>query len=184
MSAHAITEALQKQKWIDAPAGKAHDFVRKTFDSTGKPGRAVESFLHGEWLGHSLHASITDVPIGSWTAAVVMDTVDAVRGKQELNAGADAALTLGIVGAAAAAVTGWSDYGKMRDPAILRIGAIHASMNVTALGLMSLSLLLRRRKRREAGRWLALLGFAVVIASAFLGGEMVYRQRAGIGPRG
>ena len=32
-----------------------------------------KNFLHGTWLGHPLHPVLTDIPVGAWTAAQVLD---------------------------------------------------------------------------------------------------------------
>jgi nitrite reductase/ring-hydroxylating ferredoxin subunit len=57
---------------------------------------------------------------------------------------------------------------------------VHALLNSAALGLYVGSLALRRRGRRPAGRGLALAGFGVVLASAYLGGRLVYHDRVGV----
>src|SRR5436309_14927561 len=36
---------------------------------------AVKDALSGSWLGHALHPVLTDVVIGSWTSASVLDLV-------------------------------------------------------------------------------------------------------------
>ena len=35
--------------------------------------QAVRDVLHGVWFGHPLHPVLTDVPIGAWTSAAVLD---------------------------------------------------------------------------------------------------------------
>ncbi len=61
--------------------------------------RGPRDFLYGTWLGHSLHAAVIAVPVGSWSAAMVFDLMGEERA-------ADLTLGLGLVGAAGAAVTG------------------------------------------------------------------------------
>jgi nitrite reductase/ring-hydroxylating ferredoxin subunit len=48
------------------------------------------------------------------------------------------------------------------------------------MALFGASLLARRRKARVAGRSLAALGYAVSVAAARLGGNLVYEQKIGI----
>ena len=46
--------------------------VRKIVNAALGP-QPVRDALHGLWLGHPLHPMLTDVPIGAWTAAGVLD---------------------------------------------------------------------------------------------------------------
>jgi len=39
--------------------------VHKAFASGGPSGQKIKNFLNGTWLGHPLHAVLTDVPIGA-----------------------------------------------------------------------------------------------------------------------
>ncbi len=176
MSLTVVTEALERAKWIDRPAQSAQALVTRAYSAAGPAGQTVHAVLHGDWLGHSLHAATVVVPLGAWTTTVVLDAT-----KQD--AGADAALALGLVTALFAAAAGWTDYHEMNDSHVRRIGAVHASLNVAAIGVMGASLVQRRRGHRSSGRALALLGFAVVLVSAYLGGAMTYERGAGVGRR-
>jgi nitrite reductase/ring-hydroxylating ferredoxin subunit len=57
---------------------------------------------------------------------------------------------------------------------------VHASANVTALGLYATSLAARRNGARGRGTALALAGAAVLTVSGYLGGHMSYTR--GVGP--
>ena len=61
--------------------------------------RGPRDFLYGTWLGHSLHAAVITVPVGSWSATMVFDLIGEKRA-------ADLSLGLGLAGAVGAAVTG------------------------------------------------------------------------------
>jgi nitrite reductase/ring-hydroxylating ferredoxin subunit/uncharacterized membrane protein len=127
----------------------------------------VRDFLHGTWLGHPLHPVLTDVPIGSWTAALFLDAVGARRG-------ASAAVGLGVAGAAGAAVAGLNDW-SYTSGGTRRVGVAHALLNTVALALYGVSLARRLQGRRGSGVVLSLAGYATVLASSYLGGELVYR---------
>lgn len=136
--------------------------------------RGPRDFLYGVWLGHSLHAAVITVPVGSWTAAAVFDLLGEERA-------ADLCLELGLVGAAGAAITGaaqWQDVTNEEQPR--RLGALHALMNYAATGLMVGSWLLRRQGRRQEGVVLSTLGLMVGGASAWLGGELAYDLGIGV----
>jgi nitrite reductase/ring-hydroxylating ferredoxin subunit len=61
-----------------------------------------------------------------------------------------------------------------------RIGFVHGALNLTATGLFATSLVMRRRARGAGGRVCALLGYAVALGAAYLGGDLVYGEQAGV----
>ena len=134
--------------------------------STGPLGDSIKNFLHGVWLGHSLHPALTDVPIGAWTVGLIFD----LFGPAEA---ADAAYTLGSLAAVPTALSGTADWLEITDKQ-RRVGFVHAVLNVVGLGLIVLSLNERLNGRRRAGVVLSTAGYAVASLSAWLGGELVY----------
>jgi len=138
--------------------------------------KRISDFLNGTPLGHPLHAMLTDVTIGAWTAALILDGLALVGDDERFTAGADALLGVGLASIPPTALAGWADwqYTGGRDR---RIGLAHALTNATASLLMGSSLLLRRR--RSAGRGaacgLSTLGYLVLVVGAYLGGDLAYR---------
>src|SRR5687768_8405002 len=93
--------------------------------------RPVRNLLSGTWLGHPLHPMLTDLPIGAWSMAALLDALDARSADVLVGAGIAAA-----VPTAAAGLNDWSDtYGEEA-----RIGLAHAAANSTALSLQVASL--------------------------------------------
>src|SRR6185312_10346913 len=90
----------------EKPANKPIDErVQKALDKAlyagGNPGaQKIRNFLNGTWLGAPLHAALTDVPIGVWTAAVVFDVMDSFHHRRELSMAADTAVAIGLAGSA------------------------------------------------------------------------------------
>src|SRR3954468_23647363 len=109
---------------------------------------AVKDFLHGTWLGHPLHPVLVQVPVGSWTAAGLLDAIPPFRPAATLliGTGTAAALPAALSGAA-----GWAE----RDPGVRRVGALHAVLNAAALGLYVASLAARAQGRGGLGRALS-----------------------------
>jgi len=134
----------------------------------------VKDALSGVWLTHPLHPMLTDLPIGFWTSAFVLDLV----GGRSSRPAADRLVALGILSAVPTAASGLSDWsdtiGEDR-----RIGAVHAVANSAALSLYIWSWLLRKRGRRGMGVTLGLLGATAASAGGYLGGHLVYRQGVG-----
>lgn len=170
---------VEQQEWLEKAEEAVQDAVGSAFRAGGATGKKVMDALHGTWAGHPLHPIITDVPIGAWTTALVLDAADAVSGGEEFSGAADVAVTLGLVGAVGSAVTGLTDWHHTQD-APRRIGFVHAALNITATTLYAASLIARKRESRGLGRTLAFIGYAVAGLGAFLGGELVYGKQIGV----
>jgi nitrite reductase/ring-hydroxylating ferredoxin subunit/uncharacterized membrane protein len=171
--------AIGRAQRLDNLAMPLQAGISAAFARGGGFGRRLQNGLNGVWLGHPLHPVLTDVPIGFWTAAVSLDAVDAFTGREDLTAAADIALGLGIGAAAGTALTGLADWQFTVDER-RRIGLVHATLNIGATLLNVLSLILRRQRRRTAGRCLALAGYLVISVSAYLGGDLIYKDRIGV----
>jgi len=175
ISKDPFARLAERQSWITPNAEQAvQGAVNKAVDSLG--GDPLRHFLYGDWLHAPLHAMLTDVPVGAWTASVAFDAAGALTGNSGLDKAADATVVVGLVGAAGAAVTGLNDWSGVDDPAVRKIGAVHGLLNVVATGLFVASCVARCRKSRSNGRALAALGYLVVSASAHLGGNLVYEH--------
>jgi len=140
----------------------------------------IKNFLHGTWLGHPLHPALTDIPVGAWTAALVLDAIENLSGAEECGKAADLAIGVGLIGAAGAAVTGMTDWSETDEPGRC-IGLVHGAMNVIATSLYTASWIMRKRRRsRDTGVALSMLGYATALASAYLGGHLVYGEQIGV----
>jgi nitrite reductase/ring-hydroxylating ferredoxin subunit/uncharacterized membrane protein len=180
MASSIAVELINKQSWLDPVADQLQPRVATALGRDGSIGPQVANVLHGTWLGHPLHVVLTDVPIGSWTAAAVLDLIEANTGNRALGRGADAAIKVGLVGAAASALTGLADWSKIGGGAPRRIGLVHGLLNATATVCYVVSLRHRRHRSRLAGRRFAWLGFIASGVSAYLGGHLVYKERLGM----
>src|SRR5437868_8308653 len=172
MSDELSVDLIERQEWLEPVESGLQRAVGGTFDSAGTAGRKIRNFLHGVWLGHPLHPVLTDIPVGAWTAALILDLVDE-------RDGADLAVKVGLAGAVGSAVTGLTDW-QATDGSARRIGLVHGLLNVAAATLYTLSLVKRKQRDRSAGETLAAIGYAVAFASAYLGGHLVYRKQIGV----
>src|SRR4051812_29897625 len=165
-------DLVERQEWLEPVETGLQRAVAGTFDSAGMAGRKVRNFLHGVWLGHPLHPVLTDIPVGAWTAAVILDAMDE-------RDGADLAVKVGLAGAVGSAVTGLTDW-QATDGSARRVGIVHGLLNVAATTLFAVSLAKRKGPDRSAAQTLALVGYAIAFASAYLGGHLVYRKQIGV----
>jgi nitrite reductase/ring-hydroxylating ferredoxin subunit len=125
----------------------------------------VRNVLDGVWFGNPLHPALTDVPIGAWSAAFVLDLARSPA--------ADQALGVGILGAVPTALTGLNDWSHLKDDS-RRIGTVHALLNSMALALNVASYVARRDGHRGLGRVLSGVAYAGTLFSAHLGGHLSF----------
>ncbi len=176
--ATSLLERVEKRSGIDALAEAVHQPVQAVLQS--RP--ALRSTLDGTWLGHPLHAALTDFPVGAWATGVVLDMVGLGKRGRPYERAAFAAHAFGLAAAGVAALAGIADWsyleGKPR-----RVGFVHATLNTVAASLFGMSLFLRKRGQRGAGIAASTVGFGVVMGSAWLGGMMSYHYGIGVSHR-
>lgn len=172
-------EVIANQPWLDAVGKPLSEAVRAMFTNAGAAGQTAKNALHGVWLGHPLHPVLTDVPLGAWTTALALDVQEAATGDRAYGRAADFAIGVGLVSAVGAAVTGLNDWSETQGRS-RRLGLLHGLMNLTATAVVATSYALRRNGSRSAGRAGTLAGYGLAVAAAYLGGNLVYRERIGV----
>ncbi|MGY1710912.1 Rieske 2Fe-2S domain-containing protein [Geodermatophilus sp. SYSU D00758] len=183
MTVHGLLEralgAVERWQVLDAPGYQVEHGVSLTFLLAGRYARPLQDLLHGVWLGHPLHPALVTVPVGAWTAALVLDGLDAAgRGGPGTGQAARTVVGIGVAGAVASAATGLTDWQHAHDGA-RRVGLVHAALNSTALALYTWSLRDRGRGRARRARLSGAAGFLVTLASSWLGGALSYRHGLG-----
>jgi nitrite reductase/ring-hydroxylating ferredoxin subunit/uncharacterized membrane protein len=179
MASDGIISGIARQDWLEPAEEPLQKLLHQTFARGGRGGQQIKNILHGTWLGHPLHVILTDIPIGAWTAGLVFDFLELSTDRKEFAAAADASITIGLIGAVGAAITGLTDWQDV-DPPARRVGLVHGLLNVVGTSLFLASRLVRTRKSRSSGRRLAILGYTVATAAAYLGGNLVYEQQIGV----
>lgn len=133
--------------------------------------RIVRNTLSGTTFGHPLHPVLTDLPIGMWSAAGLLDLIGGKRGRRA----ADLLIGAGIAAAVPTAAAGANDWSDTTGDEA-RIGLLHAALNSTALMLYSASLTARASRHRAFGRLLGWTGLAAVVTSGYLGGHLSFSR--------
>ena len=167
MLARWLTRVMDAQAFWTRPWGDlVHRFLFWLFQKIP----AVRDLLIGRWLGHPLHAVLTDAPIGILFLVIVFDIL----------AMPEAAAWALAVGMLAAAVAGYADYadtdGKARERATL-----HSTLMLVALAGYIVSLLARVDWKHGfldpapgGALWVSVGSFLVLSAGAYVGGDVVY----------
>lgn len=157
------------QKWLD----------KALYAGGNSSAQKIRNFLNGTWLGEPLHVVLTDVPVGAWTVAMLTDALDLAFDRPEFARTCETSIAIGLLAAAGAAVTGLTDWSDV-DPPARRLGLLHGLLNVSGTALFATSLFLRKKKSRDKGRAMSILGYAVMSYAAHLGGQLVYEHRVGV----
>lgn len=132
--------------------------------------------LRGRWLGHALHPMLTDLPIGCWTSATILDLIGGRRSAPA----AQRLLGLGLIFTPPTMLSGLADWDHARDdPATRRAGAVHAAANLVASLLYLRSWQARRRGHRGRGIVLGLVAMGVASGAGYLGGHLAFSLGSG-----
>ncbi len=160
-----VTRAVDAQSRWSRPLG---DFNHRWLGALFHPIRPIQNFLNGSWLGHPVHAFVTDVPIGALTVSIIADVI----GQPVV---ADVSLLLGVLGMVASAVTGAADYTEVDGTARNR-ATVHSAVMVVSLVLYMISLAIRSGSPadRLAPVLIALVGYLLLALGAAIGGDLVY----------
>jgi nitrite reductase/ring-hydroxylating ferredoxin subunit/uncharacterized membrane protein len=168
-----IVRAIESAEALDPVAQSAGKTVRGLLS-----GGPLKDALSGTWLGHAVHPMLTDVVIGSFTAASVLDLIapgDDGRASERL-------IALGLAAYAPTAAAGANDWADSEpvDAAVRRAGVVHAACNAIGATLYAASWRARRRGTRGRGAALGFAGLTVMAAGGYLGGHLSLSK--GVGP--
>ena len=128
--------------------------------------------LRGTWLGHALHPVLTDLPIGFWTSALVLD----LAGGPTARPAATRLIGLGLLTAGPTAITGWAEWATIGQRE-QRVGAVHAVSNVVAVVLFASSWQARRSGAYSRGKSLGLAAASALGLGGYLGGHLVSARK-------
>jgi nitrite reductase/ring-hydroxylating ferredoxin subunit len=163
-----VSRFAGSQRWADPLAERLQPLIKRAVSAP-----PVSNFLDGVWLGAPLHPALTDVPVGAWTTALLLDSGSVLSGDKALGEAADRALAVGTIAAVPAAVTGLNDMRDLVGQS-RRIAMVHALVNVLGLSLSTASLAYRRKGRRGVARGLSGLGYLTSSTAAHLGGKLSF----------
>ncbi len=172
--ASALSERIAAIAALDGPGSVIAKKIRDLLPAGG----GVKDVLSGVPIGHALHPLMTDLPIGAWTSATILDLV----GGQSSRPAAQKLVGIGLAAAAPTAWTGWSDWADTEpgNDDVRRLGLVHAAANGAAALLYGLSFAARRRGAHTAGVLFGLAGAGAMGAGGWLGGDLVLARGVGV----
>ncbi|HEU5007104.1 MAG TPA: Rieske 2Fe-2S domain-containing protein [Jatrophihabitantaceae bacterium] len=163
-----LAERVERASALDGVGGVIAKLAERLL-----PAGTVRDLASGVPLGHPAHPLLVAVPIGSWTAASVLDLTGGDR------AAARRLVGLGVLAALPAAITGANDWISTAG-AERRVGLVHAALNDAAVMTYGASWLARRRGRHGRGAVLGLVAFGLTGAAGWLGGHLAYALGVGV----
>lgn len=166
-----LFRAVGRWQWLRDLDERVSTVVQPLYDRH-RDNPVVEVMHGGRWAGHSLHAALSDLPIGFWAGTVVLDLLGQdgpADGRRDPAATLSAA---GLLAAAATVATGVTDW-TVSDDEDRRTGLFHGVLMSTAVVLQSASLAARLSGRRGPARVLSLAGMTVTAAGGYVGGHLV-----------
>lgn len=179
VAAGRIEAAVERVPKVGDAGMQASRALHRAVLGGGEPARDAADVLHGTWLGHPLHPVLTDFAIGAWFFGGFFDAVGEIRDSPAARRMGDSLATAGTAVALPTAISGLADFSTLPRPAA-NPGTLHAMLNVASVGLYTASLAQRRRGRRDQGLALSFLAQGILLASAWLGGMLVYEDRVGV----
>jgi nitrite reductase/ring-hydroxylating ferredoxin subunit/uncharacterized membrane protein len=128
----------------------------------------IRDFLGGTWLGHPVHAFLTDVPIGALTLTIVLDLIGQP-------VAADVSLLIGILAMLASALAGYADYSTTDGRARVR-ATVHSTVMLISLVVYVISLAIRATgpASRTVPIVLSIVAYLILAVGAYVGGDVVF----------
>lgn len=160
-AAHAVAESRLSERIADAQ----QTIYAPVLD------RARRTPLHSDTLGHSLHPALTDLTLGCWTSATLLDVVGGASSRRAATLLAGA----GIGAAVPTAVAGAADWSELTGSE-RRIGAVHALGTDLATFFFVGSLVARLRGRPGLGTRLGVAANLVMVGAGYLGGHLALNR--------
>ena len=176
---HLSGEFVARMPWLDSVSKPVQSWIAKLYGEPRGVSYRVKDMLNGTWFGHPLHPTLVTIPLGAWTATLLLDLVWVNEQDEGTARSADMTLWLGLAGALASAVTGATQWVDT-DGAEQRTGMFHALLNIGVTGLNTASAILRLTGQRHAAISLSTTAYAVSLYSAYLGGELSFSDAIGV----
>jgi nitrite reductase/ring-hydroxylating ferredoxin subunit/uncharacterized membrane protein len=165
------------ERWAKGLAGLGKGTagaVNGFYGALGTPGKLLQDFLNGTWLGHALHPMLTDVVVGGFTMVLVLDLVSLIFGA-DLATASLIVLGFAILAALGSAASGLTDF-KDTAGTERNVAALHGWTNIAATLIYLVAFFVRLGGALVPGQVLSIIGFIVVSFGAYVGGEVVFNH--------
>ncbi|MGI8575604.1 MAG: Rieske 2Fe-2S domain-containing protein [Egibacteraceae bacterium] len=165
-----VVHRIGQLKALDKPAAFVAENARPFTDL--KP---VKNALSGTWIGHRLHPLLTDVVIGTWLSAGLLDALGGRQARQS----AELLVRSGLLAVVPTATSGLSDYTDLYDHG-RRVAFVHVLLTDAAAALQFASVRARRRGDYTKGVALSAAALGVLTGGSYLGGHLSFVLGVGV----
>jgi nitrite reductase/ring-hydroxylating ferredoxin subunit len=148
--------------------------VEAIYRALGRPGKLLQDFLNGSWLGHSLHPVVVDVVVGGSTVAVFLQLLDWL-GVADLGVAILWVLGLTSLSGLSAIVTGLTDFKDTATGDERHVVGLHGLINIVATLILIGAFFALLAEADGLGSWLILAGFLALSVGSFIGGHVVFK---------
>lgn len=167
-----VFTAVGRWKWLHTLNDNVSGVVQPLYDRH-RDNIVVELMHGGRWAGHSLHAALSDLPIGFWSSSLLLDMLGKDTHTDDGRMDPAAALSAaGLLAAAATVATGVTDW-NVSDDEDRRVGLFHGVLNLAGCTLQGASLAARLSGHRGSARVLGAASMGVTAAAGYVGGHLV-----------
>ena len=88
-----ISARIVSSNWLKKISTPLDNFLNRCFRAPAL--RRLKILLNGTWVGHPLHPVLTDIPIGAWTLAIVLDLIGLLFELPQLGVASSIAVEIG-----------------------------------------------------------------------------------------
>ena len=141
----------------------------------GSPGKLLQDFMNGSWLGHSLHAVIVDVVIGASTGAVLLDLLRVLFGVDGLEVANAWMVGLAFLAALGAILAGLTDFKDTATGDERNVAGLHGLINIVGSLAFGLSAWQRLVGAHDAAFWPLIIGYLIISLGGYIGGHIVFK---------
>ena len=141
----------------------------------GRPGKWLQDFVNGTWLGHPLHPVLTDVVIGGATLIAVFDLVTLFLGATGLETASLVGVGLVALSALGATATGLTEFKDTHTGNERNVVVLHGLINIIATSAYIASFFVRLGGSTDLGIWLSLAGVLILLVGGYIGGHIVFK---------
>jgi nitrite reductase/ring-hydroxylating ferredoxin subunit len=165
------------ERWAKPLSGLSNAIAKlmdAIFRPLGRPGKLLQDFLNGSWLGHSVHPVVTDVVVGGATAALLLQVL-IWFGVTDLEVALIWVLGLTWLSGLSAVVTGLTDFKDTATGDERNVVGLHGEINIVATVLLFAAFVASVAGAAGAAAWLLVAGYLVLSVGAFIGGHVVFK---------
>jgi nitrite reductase/ring-hydroxylating ferredoxin subunit/uncharacterized membrane protein len=148
--------------------------VNRIYAALGGPGKLLQDFLNGSWLGHPLHAVLVDVVIGGYTMLIALDLLGLVL-RVDVEPAGIIILGLSTLAGLSAGLSGLTDFKDTAAGDERNVTVLHGTINVIAIVVYIVAFVMRLGGSLDGSRYVAIVAYLIISLGGYIGGHIVFK---------